>query len=242
VSLGPAGAAPGGEATKENKDEEPVEDVEPIEQEPVSEPEWELTEVEPEPVFEPEWEMAEVEPEPLPEPEPVVETVKAPALPKPTPTPKPVVKKVEKVQPKPEPTIEKQPPTPTQTAAIPAGAAGKSGAKDDPDAGSGDNTAGGGIAGVEADYYALLQAWLEKHKEYPKRALRRRQEGTVMLRFTIDQKGKVLSYAIEEGSGFRLLDREVEKMIKRASPVPPMPVEMDKAQLELVVPVAFFVR
>lgn len=123
-----------------------------------------------------------------------------------------------------------------------AGAGGKAGTEASPEAGSGDASSGGGIPGAAADYMALLQAWLEKHKEYPRRAQLRRQEGTALLYFVMDRDGRVITHRLEESSGHRLLDREVEEMIKRAQPLPKMPDHMDQAELELVVPVQFFLR
>jgi len=93
------------------------------------------------------------------------------------------------------------------------------------------------MPGATADYLAMLQAWLEKHKEYPRRAQRRRQEGTALLYFVMDREGRVIEYHLQQSSGHDLLDREVAAMIERAQPE-----EMDRARLELVVPVQFFLR
>ena len=58
----------------------------------------------------------------------------------------------------------------------------------------------------------------------------------------MDREGRVITHRLQESSGHRLLDREVEEMIKRAQPLPRMPDDMEQAQLELVVPVQFFLR
>jgi len=105
---------------------------------------------------------------------------------------------------------------------------------------NGDGSAGGGIPGAKKDYFSLLSTWLEKHKQYPRSAQRRRQEGTAYLRFVIDRTGQVLSYQVERSSGHRLLDREVERIILRAAPLPAMPSEMTLSKLELVVPFSFY--
>ena len=100
----------------------------------------------------------------------------------------------------------------------------------------------GGMAGAAADFMSLLQAWLEKHKEYPRRAQSRRQEGTALLYFVMNRDGDVLDFKLRKSSGYRLLDREVMAMIKRAQPLPRIPDEMGKEQMELIVPVQFFMR
>lgn len=126
-----------------------------------------------------------------------------------------------------------------------AGSAGKSGAQDSQNAGTTNSTsasAGGGMPGSSADYLALVQAWLERHKEYPRRAQLRRIEGTAVLRFVMDREGKLVSYRLERGSGHSVLDEAVREMIERASPFPPLPPEIQQANLELVVPVSFYLR
>ncbi len=123
-----------------------------------------------------------------------------------------------------------------------AGSDGQSGTKSASATGSGNSTSGGGQPGAAADFTALIQAWLEKHKKYPRRARTRRQQGTAILSFVMDRKGNVLDYHITKSSGHKLLDTEVAAMIERANPLPTMPDDMDSGRLEVVVPVAFFLR
>jgi protein TonB len=85
---------------------------------------------------------------------------------------------------------------------------------------------GGGRPGASTDYKALLMAWLERHKEYPRRAKLRRQEGAALLVFAIDREGRLLDYRIVNGTGHELLDKEVAQMIERASPLPAVPPEI----------------
>lgn len=126
--------------------------------------------------------------------------------------------------------------------AMPAGSEGKSGTKETRNAGSGSGGSAGGSPAAVTDYMAELLAWLQRHKEYPRRAKRRQQQGTALLYLVMDREGQVLEYRIQESSGYRLLDQEVTAMIERARPLPEMPDEMPGAQLELVVPVEFFLR
>ncbi len=123
-----------------------------------------------------------------------------------------------------------------ESVAVP-GALGRSGA------GAGPSSIGdGGMAGARADYMARLQAWLEKYKEYPRRARSRRQEGTVYLYFVIDRDGRLRDYRIKRSSGYDLLDRAAIAMIKRAQPLPRIPDSLDRTQVVLVVPVQFVLR
>jgi len=127
-------------------------------------------------------------------------------------------------------------------AAPPSGSGGRSGSGNTAAAGTQTSDAAGGLPSSSSDYIALLQAWLERHKEYPRRAQSRRQEGTALLHVVIDRDGRVLEYRLEKSSGHSLLDREVTAMIKRAQPLPKMPDTMQRARLEMLVPVQFFLR
>ena len=54
--------------------------------------------------------------------------------------------------------------------------------------------------------------------------------------------GRVLSPRIERGSGHAALDEEAEALLRRISPLPPLPAAMPQAQLEIVVPISFRLR
>ena len=240
VSLGPAGGASGAVAEteapveKEEQPEEPKAQPEPPVEQPPEQPDVALKE------------DKLPEPEPEPEPEPKLEPLPQPAA-VPPPKPKPPVPEPPKKRAEPEPVREKTPPREPEkqvaklTPSV-SGVNGKAGAQVSPNAGSANDTSGGGMPGDVVDYMAVLQAWLEKHKEYPRGARLRRMEGTTLLYFVMDRDGKVLDFRIQKSSGYEILDHEVEEMIKRAQPLPQMPDNMTQARLELVVPVQFLLR
>lgn len=235
VSLGPAGGAAGAVA----ETEAPVEKEERPE-EPKAQPEA----VKP-PPEQPDVAVNEDRHVPEPEPKPV-EPVPQPAM-APPPKPKPPVPEPPKKRAEPEPVPEKTPPREPEkkVASVKpsvAGVNGKAGVQVSPNAGNANDTAGGGNPGEVVDYMAVLQAWLEKHKEYPRSARLRRMEGTTLLYFVMDREGRVLDFRIQKGSGYDILDHEVEEMIQRAQPLPQMPDSMSQARLELVVPVQFLLR
>ncbi len=108
--------------------------------------------------------------------------------------------------------------------------------------GSGNSTQGGGNPGVIKDYRSVIRAWLEQHKSYPKRALRRRQQGVAMLYFEIDRNGHVIMHEIRHSSGYSILDRAVYAMLRRASPLPEAPLEVSTEELKFIVPVTFNIQ
>lgn len=165
------------------------------------------------------------------------------------PPPKPDLRPT--TEPEPEPVAEAEPEAEPEAEAGESDsesseAAGQANAEAESGADQGDaaSTAatGGGDPGARADYMTRLQAWLGQHKEYPRRAQMRRQQGTGLLYFAIDRQGRVLEYRLEESSGHALLDREIEAMIQRADPLPAMPDDVPGERLELVVPVEFSLR
>lgn len=89
----------------------------------------------------------------------------------------------------------------------------------------------------EASWAGKVMAHLERRKRYPQAAQERGATGTVLVRFTIDDEGNVLSKALVRSSGVPELDSEVLSLVQRASPVPKPPVG---AQKTLTAPVAFF--
>lgn len=92
---------------------------------------------------------------------------------------------------------------------------------------------------IEQAYFAALRAWLDRHKDYPRLAQRRGEEGTVLLWFTVNRYGMVLEHAIVQSSGHVALDNSVEHLIRRAQPLPWIPPEMGVDWLQVIIPVQF---
>ena len=181
------------------------------------------------------------QPEPVEAPRPKPE--KTPPKPRVTHSERDVVQPKSQAVQKSEPKQAAAEPLETTTDSV-AGAGGKSGTRDQADTGhaQADDTTGGGVPGTVRNYVAILQAWLEQHKEYPRRAQRRRQQGTALLYFVMNRDGEVVRYRLERSSGYRLLDQAVVAMIERAQPLPAMPDTMRRESLELRVPVQFYLR
>lgn len=92
---------------------------------------------------------------------------------------------------------------------------------------------------AQATYLSELQSWLARYKKYPYSARRRGLEGRAILRFTVARSGDVLDYRLDQSTGAAILDREVEKMIERAQPLPPFPPEMDGETFDVSMPIKF---
>lgn len=127
----------------------------------------------------------------------------------------------------------------SQMANLVSGQGGNTGIGGESDAGEGDNMPGGGTPGAQADYFAEVQDWLERHKRYPRRAKLRQLQGVAVLRFIVMRDGSISRYSVEESSGHSLLDAEVLKLVVRAQPLPSIPKNMPSPEIELFVPIEF---
>jgi protein TonB len=159
--------------------------------------------------------------------------IEAPPVPKPAVALPPPAK----TKPRAKPVEQTATPWPQPAPALPAPAA-----RAPPAAARSPSGPASSAASARATWQAQLLAWLERHKRYPRVAQEQRQQGTAQLRFTLDREGRVLSYRLDKGSGFALLDEEVVELIQRAAPVPPPPPEVTGDRIEVLVPVSFFLR
>lgn len=214
---------------------EPVE--QPLPEPPPPEPEPEVAEALPEP-------PPIIEPEPLPEPSPEVdpieqmvmaelENVEVPIPMMRPPVPKPEVKKKDPAPKKVEKKQQVQPPT-TQAARTAKAEVAQSNRNAAAAAAS-----GAGRTVSPAKWQSRLMSHLERRKRYPSSARSNKEEGTVYVKFRIDDSGNVLSVSLSRSSGYPSLDTAVLDMVRAASPVPAPPAGVNKT---ITAPVRFNLR
>jgi protein TonB len=87
-------------------------------------------------------------------------------------------------------------------------------------------------------YLGKLHRAIENRKSYPRRARMMRQQGTVMVRFVMDEQGRVQQVAIRKSSGSELLDEHVTRMLAGMS-LPTPPPELEVAGEPITLPVSF---
>jgi protein TonB len=171
-----------------------------------------------------------------------------------TPAPTPPAPEVAVAAPPPAPTSTPAP-SPTQTAtpapaptpqataiAAGAGAPGKPGPANGHgrgDEGTGHGIFGNGTDGPGDDYLEALRRWLAEHKRYPEEAIDKKEEGKVIVGFTLRRDGTVLDAWIVRSSGVAILDRAALAMLHDASPVPPVPARYKGDELTLAMPVDY---
>jgi TonB family protein len=82
------------------------------------------------------------------------------------------------------------------------------------------------------DFYRAIRTLLERARSYPLLARKRGMEGTVFISFVIGSRGLPQDVKIMKSSGHQILDEEVKKMLKKASPFPGI-------KGEIVIPITF---
>ncbi len=84
----------------------------------------------------------------------------------------------------------------------------------------------------DTDLYAFIRSSIERTKTYPLIARKRGIEGTVLVSFRIDGRGLPQDITIIKSSGHQILDEEIPKMLRKASPFP-------RLREEIVIPITF---
>ncbi len=110
---------------------------------------------------------------------------------------------------------------------------------------AGTSPAGGGpgtnaaAQAAEADWYSLISAHLERSKRYPREAKQAAQQGTPVVRFAVDRRGRVSDVSIARSSGHDLLDRATLELLRRVAPLPAMPRAMGRDSVVISLPIEY---
>ncbi len=105
--------------------------------------------------------------------------------------------------------------------------------------GSQQQRSSGGRKGDAKSYFAELMAWLNQHKDYPAALKKEKKQGIVVLAFSINKNGEVVSANVKKSSGVVGLDRAALAMLSHANPVPPIPDFMKRDKLSLTIPIEY---
>lgn len=90
----------------------------------------------------------------------------------------------------------------------------------------------------QANYLAALSERLERHKIYPVAARRLGLDGESLVQLRLDDTGRAVSVRIVRGTGHRMLDDAILRMVANAQPFPAPRIPRGEI-FECVVPVRF---
>ena len=96
---------------------------------------------------------------------------------------------------------------------------------------------GASVSRVRTTWQRQLVAHLDRNKRYPTGSKRAAYE--VLITFTLDRTGRVVSTAIAKSSGDAVFDEAALAMMRRADPVPQPPALVADEGLTFTVPVVF---
>jgi TonB family protein len=108
-------------------------------------------------------------------------------------------------------------------------------------AGAGGRLEAGGNANVSS-YQAEVLAHLQHYRLYPAEARSRGITGTATVHFALAANGSVVAAALVRSSGAAVLDEAALSMVRRASPFPPFPPGIGRAQMDFAAPIRFDLR
>lgn len=85
-----------------------------------------------------------------------------------------------------------------------------------------------------APYVGQVKKRIMKSWQYPGDLIERDVAGIVVLRFTIDESGKLVNILLEKSSGHETLNRNAITAVNAAAPFSPLPREMGLSRLHII--------
>jgi len=91
-------------------------------------------------------------------------------------------------------------------------------------------------ANLGADWRSSFMAWLRQHGYYPRQAVEAGEDGTAVVRFTVDRSGKVTELQLIGRSGSIWLDAGAQALLRgRTVPSFPPGTREDSAEIDLTI-------
>jgi TonB family protein len=95
-----------------------------------------------------------------------------------------------------------------------------------------------GSGKVPPNYAQIVAARISANKTYPRRAKERGVEGRVVVSLTVGRNGDLINSQVVSTDS-SLLSNGVEEIIRRSTPFPAIPSEIDSSEVTLEVPIRF---
>lgn len=105
-----------------------------------------------------------------------------------------------------------------------------------------EHSSGEAQSGGDAKMMGLYLSQINQHVQRAKVNPRSSIAGTVIVRYTIDVDGKLLSKEVAKSSGSKILDDAATAALDRAAPFPPIPPQVSVKPLAFTQPFKFVMR
>ena len=92
------------------------------------------------------------------------------------------------------------------------------------------------------EYSAKITIAIKKQQKYPRMALNRNWQGSVIIELKFNKDGTIISSKVKKSSGHKILDKEALSMTKRAMPFPTPPKILKSKIFTVVVPITFTLK
>jgi protein TonB len=90
-----------------------------------------------------------------------------------------------------------------------------------------------------ASYTRRVIKRIQDNFVYPSEARKKRLQGLVSLSLQINSTGELMEAKIIQSSGSKILDENATGIIKRVSPFPPFPPDIEERELRINIPIAY---
>jgi protein TonB len=95
------------------------------------------------------------------------------------------------------------------------------------------------VADILSAYGQELAAAVNTHKRYPRIALLRQLQGSVVLQLEFGVEGRLSGVRVLSSSGYEILDKQALEMVREATPLPQLPAALAGRSLTADIPVVF---
>lgn len=94
---------------------------------------------------------------------------------------------------------------------------------------------------IKNEYLLKLRALIESNKKYPKRAKRLKQQGKVIVAFSISKYGYIQGINLKSKSRYRRLNNAALDILKRIAKFEPIPKELQKTNWAIEIPISYYI-
>ncbi|MFZ1979935.1 MAG: TonB family protein [Smithella sp.] len=88
----------------------------------------------------------------------------------------------------------------------------------------------------------FLQAWYNPDWKYPPNSYKKKEEGTVIVRISIDADGRLGGASIMSSSGYADLDNDALNVVQVTAPFEPLPEYYDLSRLNIITSFTYNMR